>query len=759
MKIQHPAHSPWNERIWYGVTIAVLTILIASAGYTAYQQQKELLMGEKKKEISTITDLKTSQLVQWRKERFADGVSIRANAMIARRITDYLTGKDRTGTQQEFNRWLSSLIDLGEYSQALLFSADGTVITSHPKVSAPLNQHYYSLVAEARREHELILSDFHSDGPGDPYDLNMAIPIMHPDSSEPLCIAVLILDIDPTKRLYPLIQAWPAASNTAETVLAMRVNDSVLFLNDHRHRKNNTTPYLLPLAKRETPAVMAVLGYEGSFQGIDYRNVPVLCSTRTIPGTNWGLVAKIDISEIVSQLSTSITVIILVGTILEISMIMGLFLWGSRRKEDTLRKLVGIEQKFNAELKESEDSLKKSRDYHLKLLEIFPSLVWRSGVDSTCNYFNQTWLSFTGRSIEQELGNGWVEGVHPEDRQHCLDIYSEAFREQREFSMDYRLRFNDGTYRWINDHGRPYYDLNGVFAGFIGSCFDINIQRTAEAELQGIHARLEQQIIERTKDLSEINVLLRLEIEERQQLEQQLLSAKRLEAIGQIAGGVAHEVRNPLNAILTITEALFREKEIAANPEFEPFILHIRTQVNRLVHLMNDLLDLGRSIPATNLQPVQLYDVCRETLQLWKSSGMAKNKRALMTSDSDDISITVSADILKLQQILFNLLENAGHHTPDGGKISICLKCIDQQKYPDMARVQIIDQGIGIDDVKLPHVFEPFYTGRQGGTGLGLALVKHFLENMGGSVQIWNNSPPPGCTVEICIPLYLKELQ
>ena len=470
-------------------------------------------------------------------------------------------------------------------------------------------------------------------------------------------------------------------------------------------------------------------------------------------------VAKIDVSEVMAPLSKSIWTVTFAGVVIIATMILGVFLWCNSRKAETLRKLFEIEQKHNVELKTSENNLIKSRDYHIKLLEIFPSLIWKSNTSASCDYFNQTWLAFTGRTLEQELGAGWTNGVHPEDLDQCFATYMEAFRAQRPFEMEYRLRFNDDSYHWINDNGCPYYDPEGAFAGYIGSCYDINIQKNAEFELQGIHASLEHQIFERTRDLSEANSLLREEMVERKKLEQQLLSAKRLEAIGQIAGGVAHEVRNPLNAILTITEALFREKEIASNPEFEPFIMHIRTQVNRLVQLMNDLLDLGRTIPATDLQPVPLYEVCRETVALWKSSGMAQNKRGLLTSEYDDISILVLADALKLQQVFFNLLENAGHHTPDGSSIMIRLTHNSSDAADNMAVVQVIDQGTGIAEDKLSHVFDPFYTNRKVGTGLGLAIVRHFVENMGGTTQIWNNNPPPGCTVEVRIPLYRGELK
>lgn len=752
-----PAKTAWPDSIWYILTIFISIVLVSVSGYGLILQQKKFLLDEKVKEISTIADLKTSQLLQWRKERLAEGTVIRTNAMMAHRINDYFAGKDKAKVRQEFRLWMTNQINLGEYSKGIIFTPSGEVITSDSELKAPLSQHYFDLIAEAAKEHKVILSDFHSDGKGYPFDINLAIPIMHFTHSR--CIAVLVFDISPNKRLYPLIQSWPTTSSTAETLLVMRNGDSVLFLNELRFRMKSSSPFQLPLTNQSMLAVRAALGQEGSFEGIDYRNSAVVGATRVIPGTKWGIVAKIDTSEVMEPLFKSMLIVTIGGFVVTIIIILGVFLWGIRRKAEALRKVIEIEQKYNLELKKSEDYLTKALDYHLKLLEIFPSLVWRSGTDALCDYFNQTWLSFTGCTLEQELGTGWINGVYPDDLENCFATYMEAFRAQRPFEMEYRLRFNDGSYHWINDHGCPYYDLEGVFAGYIGSCYDINVQKQAEFKLQGIHEQLEQQILERTINLSEINSILRQEIVERKQLEKLLLSAKRLEAIGQIAGGVAHEVRNPLNAILTITEALFREKEIDSNSELEPYIVHIRTQVNRLVHLMNDLLDLGRTIPTINLQPMPLYEVCRETLNLWKSTGMSKNKHGLLTSDNDDISIQVLVDGLKLQQAFFNLLENAGHHTPDFSNVVIKLTRNNHNSSDGMAVVQVIDRGTGIPEDKLSYVFDPFYTDRKGGTGLGLALVRHFIENMGGNVKIWNNNPPPGCTVEVRIPIYREEFK
>jgi PAS domain S-box-containing protein len=136
------------------------------------------------------------------------------------------------------------------------------------------------------------------------------------------------------------------------------------------------------------------------------------------------------------------------------------------------------------EQRRAEQALARSRDFALKLFDDFPSPIWRSGIDARCDYFNTSWLAFTGRSLEEELGEGWAEGVHPDDLPRCLATYREAFQTRRPFEMEYRLRRHDGAYRWILDVGRPYHDLDGRFAGYLGSCYDITDRVRTEQALQ-----------------------------------------------------------------------------------------------------------------------------------------------------------------------------------------------------------------------------------------------------------------------------------
>ncbi len=141
----------------------------------------------------------------------------------------------------------------------------------------------------------------------------------------------------------------------------------------------------------------------------------------------------------------------------------------------------------------------QSRDYYLRIFEDFPALIWRADSDARCDYFNKTWLAFTGRSLEQELGDGWAEGVHPEDLDRCLKGFREAFDSRRPFVLEYRLRRHDGEFRWIVDCGKPNYDRTGRFIGYIGSCYDVTERKQAEDAL----LRSEQRFRELTENTSD----------------------------------------------------------------------------------------------------------------------------------------------------------------------------------------------------------------------------------------------------------------
>ena len=134
--------------------------------------------------------------------------------------------------------------------------------------------------------------------------------------------------------------------------------------------------------------------------------------------------------------------------------------------------------------------LRESESRFRIMADAAPVLIWVAGVDKLCTFFNKPWLDFTGRSVEQELGNGWAEGVHRDDLQKCLEVYTQAFDARQPFVMQYRLRRNDGEYRWISDQGVPRYDAQGKFAGYIGSCVDVTELMTKDEALRQSEERM-----------------------------------------------------------------------------------------------------------------------------------------------------------------------------------------------------------------------------------------------------------------------------
>src|SRR6476661_1962441 len=171
----------------------------------------------------------------------------------------------------------------------------------------------------------------------------------------------------------------------------------------------------------------------------------------------------------------------------------------------------------------AEEEVRESEERFRTVANAAPVMIWMSGTDKLCNFFNKGWLDFTGRTMEQELRNGWAEGVHTDDLEHCLEIYGSSFDARQPFTMEYRLRRNDGEYRWVLDSGIPRFGSDGTFLGYIGSCFDITERRQSELDHQ----------------------LQNME----------LARVGRVALMGELAASLAHEVNNPIGAMVTNANA------------------------------------------------------------------------------------------------------------------------------------------------------------------------------------------------------------
>ena len=206
-----------------------------------------------------------------------------------------------------------------------------------------------------------------------------------------------------------------------------------------------------------------------------------------------------------------------------------------------LRRHLRVLAQVSAEQKQIEAALRESEERFRTMADSAPVLLWTSGTDAGCTFFNQFWLDFTGRTLEQELGNGWAEGVHPEDLAACFAVYQSAFDARRSFCMEYRLRRHDGDYRWILDTGVPRFTSAGSFLGYIGSCIDISDRKRAEADLQlqNLSHRLFTEITFKIRQSLQLDEILQITVRE----VQKLLSADRVLIFQLHADGSGHVVQ------------------------------------------------------------------------------------------------------------------------------------------------------------------------------------------------------------------------
>jgi signal transduction histidine kinase len=232
------------------------------------------------------------------------------------------------------------------------------------------------------------------------------------------------------------------------------------------------------------------------------------------------------------------------------------------------------------------------------------------------------------------------------------------------------------------------------------------------------------------------------DVTEEREMARRVIAFERRAAAGDLLTGVAHEVRNPLAAIQAAAEALQRRPAVA---EEAALLGVIRRQVDRLGALMRDLLHVGRPAPAPVLEEVDLTAICEGVARTWPAGG---DRRPVRLSRPSGAPLRVRAEEARLEQALLNLLDNAAHHSPAGSPIRLELS-----RNGSSACLRVSDRGTGIAPEILPRVFEPFFTTRPEGTGLGLALVKSIVESYGGAVIVGNNGPAPGCTFEIRLPV------
>jgi PAS domain S-box-containing protein len=372
-----------------------------------------------------------------------------------------------------------------------------------------------------------------------------------------------------------------------------------------------------------------------------------------------------------------------------------------------------------------DSKLREGEEQFRILADTAPVMMWASGIDKLCVFFNKPWLDFTGRTMEEELGDGWSEGVHPDDYDLCLKTYVTSFDARQPFKMEYRLKRYDGEYRWLLNHGVPRFSPCGEFLGYIGSCIDVTERKQVDAERERLAqeqaARSAAEAASRSKD--------------------------------EFIAMVSHELLSPLNAILGYARML--RSGTASREALDRATAIIERNAKAQLRIIEDLLDSARiiagklRIEARRINLAPLLEAALDTVKV-----AAEAKGITLVAEFDPACEEVAGDPARLQQVALNLLSNAVKFTPKGGRVELRM-----ESASDGVRITVSDTGRGIEPEFLPFVFERFKqaepsgAGRFGGLGLGLSLVKYLVESHCGTITAASEGKGRGATFTVTLPL------
>lgn len=350
----------------------------------------------------------------------------------------------------------------------------------------------------------------------------------------------------------------------------------------------------------------------------------------------------------------------------------------------------------NTILKKEQIEISKAKELYLKIFEEFPALIWRSRLDKLCDYFNKTWLEFTGKTMEQEFGNGWAEGVHPDDFDFCLHTYVTAFDKREAFLMEYRMKNKYGEYRWIRDFGRPFYDLDSSFLGYIGSCYDITEIKDNELRLIELNA---------TKD--------------------------------KFFSIIAHDLKSPFNSIIGFSEQLVeqaKEKNYDKVNEYASIIFQSSIKAMDLLGNLMTWSQLESGRMPFNPEQFNVAEIINDVTSLAKENSEQKHIQIENKISPDTM---VLADKKMISTVLRNLISNALKFTQIGGRITVSSINVKKEII-----FTIMDDGVGISKERIEKLFtisensSTLGTQKEKGTGLGLILCKEFIEKNNGKIWV-----------------------
>ena len=497
--MQDSKNSVLTSKKHYIVLIAILSLVIIAASYSYYKSQKSSILQKEYSELKTIADMKESQIDLWLKERNNDIKFFTQSPFFRNGLYNWLRDTSNVKLKDNIIEEFGSVRKELGYENIFIALPSG-----HQLLSAKAGLEFDSLtkqkITEVSIKKEIIHTDLFFSQKENKIYYDIIAPIINNGNKT---IAILLFRLDPNDYLYPLIQTWPTTSKSAETVLFRIENDSVVFLNELRHRKSTALRLKIPLTRTEVPAIQAALGHTGLFEGIDYRGVEVLSDIKIIPGTNWIILAKIDKSEFYSNIY--ITAGVISGFSILLIIICGVgfaYIYRTRQKNifkelfNKRKELRQQQENFIDQSSISENALRESEERFHSLYENSVIGLYRTTPQGDILLANPTMIRMLGFDNFDELAQRNLE-----QKGYGYDYPRSKFLSEIEKSdviigLESKWTKNDGTSLWVRESAKAIRGADGNILYYDGTVEDITERKFAEEALLESNKRFNKLVSE-----------------------------------------------------------------------------------------------------------------------------------------------------------------------------------------------------------------------------------------------------------------------
>ncbi len=445
---------------WLLTLVGAMVVIVLGAGIWFYRAQEEHLRANAESELHAIARLKVTQITEWRTARLADAAILLNSPLFIDGIAHWLASPQTADTKPILTRF-HALREFKHYSNVLFVDPTGAIRLHVGANSERLHPDAAPVIAQARSHQRPVLTDLHLSPVDQHPHLGVVAPLFTRSGAAPRYIGAVILQIAAADYLYPLVQSWPTPSRTAETLLVRRDGDSVLFLNNLRHRPQTALALRIPLSQRNVPAVMAVRGRVGVVQGTDYRGVPVVSVIQPIPDSPWFMVAKVDATEVFARWrfrSRLIIAVLLLGITLVGAA--GLVVWQQNQKSH-YRKL------FQSELAQRASEAR----YGITLQSIGDAVI-ATDANGRVTMLNPVAEALTGWTTADACGRPLDEVFHIINEESRHPVESPVTHVLREgvivgLANHTVLIACNGVEHPIADSGAPIRDAQGTIIGVV----------------------------------------------------------------------------------------------------------------------------------------------------------------------------------------------------------------------------------------------------------------------------------------------------